>query len=109
MVRMNLLRPYILQPACEPNLGYADRLYFPDVRFSATDQKHLPISLFPGVLPPGVGISVVLTGNCFRGSFGGWSALLTFVRVALLLPSDDKTVQAFTFPVFRKYSAAEAA
>ena len=35
--------------------------------------------------------------NCFPGSFGGRSALLILVRVASLLPSDDKTVPAFTF------------
>jgi hypothetical protein len=47
--------------------------------------------------------------NCFPGSFAGRSALLILVRVALLLPSDDKTVQAFTFSVFRKFLAAETA
>jgi hypothetical protein len=35
-------------------------------------------------------------------SFGGRSALLTFVRGTLLPPSDDETVQAFTFCRFRK-------
>ena len=82
-----------------PGYGYSDRLSFPVVRFAARLQKMLPWSFFPDVLPPGV-----RTVRCpsfeiaSSGSFGGRSALLIFVRVALLLPSDDETVPAFTFP-----------
>jgi hypothetical protein len=92
-----------------PGYGYSDRLSFPDCRFSAIVQKMLPWSFFPDVLPPGF-----QTVRCpsheiaSPGSFGGRSALLIFVRVALLHPSDDKTVPAFAFTVFGKYPVAEA-
>jgi hypothetical protein len=86
-----------------PGYGYADRLSFPDFCFSAIIQKMLPWSLFPDVLPPGFRTVRCLSPEIASpGSFGGRSALLILVRVALLLPSDDKTVQAFTFCRFRK-------
>jgi len=62
-------------------------------------QKMLPWSFIPDVLPPGF-----RTVRCSSfeiassGSFCGRSALLIFVRVALLLPSDDETVPACAFP-----------
>jgi hypothetical protein len=57
----------------------------------------------PGVLRPGFRMArCPSSGIASRGSFGGRSALLIFVRVALLLPSDDKTVPAFTFVCFQK-------
>jgi len=92
-----------------PGYGYADRLSIPVFRFSATPQKLLPWPFFPDVLRPGfrtVRCSSVEIAS--SGSFGGRSTLLIFVRVALQLPSDDKTVPAFTFPAFGKLPVAEA-
>jgi hypothetical protein len=86
------------------------RLSFPDFYFSAIVQKMLPWSFFPDVLPPGF-----RTVRCpsleiaSSGSFGGRSALLIFVRVALLLPSDDETVPAFAFPDSGKLSTVAEA
>jgi hypothetical protein len=60
----------------------------------------LPWSFFPDVLPPGF-----RTVRCpsleiaSSGSFGGRSALLIFVRVTLLLPSDDETVPLSLSPL----------
>jgi hypothetical protein len=83
---------------------------FPSLIFAfQLTQKMLPWSFFPDILLPGF-----RTVRCpsfeiaSSGSFGGRSALLIFVRVALLLPSDDKTVPAFAFPAFGKYPVAEA-
>ena len=47
-------------------------------------------------------------GIASPGSFGGRSALLIPVRVALLLPSGDETVPACAFPVSGKNPVAEA-
>jgi hypothetical protein len=93
-----------------PGYGYADRLSFPDFCFSAIVQKMLPWPLFPDVLPPGFRtVRCPSSGIASFRSFGGRSALLIFVRVALLLPSDDETFPAFAFHASGKLAAVAEA
>ena len=71
--------------------------------------ENAALILLPGVLPPGFRmVRCPSSGIAPRGSFGGRSALLIFVRVTLLLPSDDKTVQAFTFCRFQEVSGCRS-
>jgi hypothetical protein len=55
---------------------------------------------------PVFGVSVIsCSGIASFAGFGGRSALLILVRVALLLPSDDEPVSAFAFPGSGKQAA----
>jgi len=80
-----------------PGYCYSDRLSFPDFALQLLSENAALI-FPPGVLPPGFRmVRCPSSGIASPGSFGGRSALLILVRGALLLPSDDKTVPAFTF------------
>jgi hypothetical protein len=86
-----------------PGYCYSDRLSFPGFRLSVTSRKSRPFSFLTDVLPSGFrNVRCPSSGIAPFRSFGGRSALVTFVRVALLLPSDDETVRAFTFCRLRK-------
>lgn len=88
--------------SCSPGYGYSDRLssLLPFFRQASEMSALILPSLllhrdfrmvrwqFPGISP-----FLLL---------GGRSALLTFVRVALLLPFDCETVPVFTYPRFRQ-------
>lgn len=65
--------------------------------------ENVALILPPGVLRPGFRmVRCPSSGIASRGSFGGRGALLILVRVASLLPPDDKTVPAFTFTCFQE-------
>jgi hypothetical protein len=105
-------RSWFLLPSkfpAAPGYCYSDRLSFPGFRLSVTSRKSRPFSFLTDVLPSGFrNVRCPSSGIAPFRSFGGRSALVTFVRVALLLPSDGETVQAFTLSRSGKFSVAEA-
>jgi hypothetical protein len=66
-----------------PGYCYSDRLSFPGFRLSVTSRKSLPSSFLTDVLPSGFrNVRCPSSGIAPFRSFGGRSALVTFVRVA---------------------------
>jgi hypothetical protein len=93
-----------------PGYGYSDRLSLPDFCLPASVQKMLPSPFLRMCYHPVSGVSVApLPGITSGAGFGGRSALLIVVRVALLLPSDDEPVSAFAFPGSGKQAAVAEA
>jgi hypothetical protein len=85
-------------------------LSFPDFRLPASVRKCCPISFLRMCYHPESGVSVVsCSGIASFTGFGGRSALLILVRVALLLPSDDEPFSAFTLPGPGKQAAVAEA
>jgi hypothetical protein len=99
-----------IEMSCSARLRLCDRLFFPDIRFSADIQKMLPCPFLRMCYHPVSGVSVIsCSGIASMAGFGGRSALLILVRVALLLPSDDEPISAFAFPGSGKQAAVAEA